>query len=236
MKKRGLALLLSLVMTITGIINMPLSAAAGTFSDEPLVFGVEYLSMTDEEGNWNEYELVVPADGTMKIWGVNDTDVSRFWAWCIEVLDEHGLWKEIYSSHHIGKYEDTARLQAGKKYRLSVRTGDCWGGRENENVRFRCNYTFTPAIGIKAASYNSGTAHVTFPGSRGIKGYEVKYKVKGTNEWKVESIVSDKTLNTDITGLVSGTYYYIKARAWTEDGYGHRYFSKWSKSKKVKVK
>lgn len=234
--RKGLAIFVAVAILISSLWNMPLGAKAGTFSNDPLVFGVEYLDMTDSEMNWNVYDLVIPANGYLTLGGTSDVSYSSAWAdlweWKIEKLDEHGLWERVYSENQgTGWTTSTAVLNSGEKYRFYIRATD-----ENCTTRFKVDYTFTPATGVKAASNKSGTVHVTFPGSRGIKGYEVKYKVKGTKEWKTESFASTTTLNTEISGLNSGTTYIVKARAWTEDGYGHRYFSKWSKSKKVKVK
>ncbi len=72
---------------------------------------------------------------------------------------------------------------------------------------------------------------------KGIKGYEIQYATdkKFTKNTKTVSINKAKTTSKTIKKLKSGKKYYVRIRTFTKKN-GEKVYSKWSKTKSVKLK
>ncbi len=88
----------------------------------------------------------------------------------------------------------------------------------------------TPKITVKAGKKQF---KVTYKKVKGAKGFEIRYRIKG--KWIKKSVKTKKTVTTTIKKLKKGKSYTVQIRAFVKQGKKTAY-SKWTKSKKVKIK
>ncbi len=75
---------------------------------------------------------------------------------------------------------------------------------------------------------------VTYKKVKGATGFQLKYKT-GKGKWKTKKYNAKKTTTKKIKKLKSGKKYIVKIRAFVKKG-NKTVYSKWAKSKKVKIK
>ena len=98
-------------------------------------------------------------------------------------------------------------------------------------------YITTPATSLSKLKKYKKAFKATWKKKSGIKGYQIQYAVnsKFTKSVKLSTVANKDTGSKKITGLKAKKTYYVRVRTYRVVK-GKTFYSKWSKTKKVKTK
>ncbi|WP_026493455.1 hypothetical protein [Butyrivibrio sp. XPD2002] len=192
--------------------------------------------------NTKYYEFHSDIDGKLRV-TVKATDTIKDF--------KVGIWKK--GEKNFLSDEDTKDLAKDKTYEkeLNVKAGDyriCIANNSGEaTAKFQIKAAVLTDKTTKirnAESPAKKTAKVTIKKAKKVDGYEVRFstskdfdknvKTKSVKAKKIE--FKDKKGTIEKSGLKSGKKYYVQVRTYVKEN-GVKYYSDWSKSKKIaKVK
>lgn len=247
--KKILSFLVCAVITFSllGIVDSE-KVKAADFTDDAIVFDVEYTQMLDgEKYSSDDYRLIIPTAGTLIVEGYIDEyspDYASNSHSCVNVYDEDKLnviGYEVFRNDTSKKkmHKWTIRLDEGE-YVIKISNsgesglGDYWC--LNVRYHYTFSFNFDSSADAKLSSPSKGSVKVTAPKGDKVNGFEVRYKKSGDKKWTTKTIETKKTLNEVIDGLASGKKYTFQVRKFVNDTYGYTYYSNWTKQQKVKVK
>ncbi len=203
----------------------------------------ETLKINEVEGFYKVYKIRSDIEGKMKISILAKEEVKDM---------EAAFWKkgdEKYIS-----LEETVTMEKGKtkENEFDVKEGDYYLLISNNDTNAEAKYQIKAAIKTtgkeskirNAESPAKKTAKVTIKKVKKVDGYEIRLstskdfdknvKTKSVKAKKIE--FKDKKGTIEKNGLKSGKKYYVQVRTYIKKN-GVKYYSEWSKSKKIaKVK
>ncbi len=228
MKKRllGMAAVLGLALGMSVLSTKSVKAA--DYTDEPLVFDVNYVGDyvgKYDKGEVDRYKLVVPSDGVVTIHCVDKSHYSLGCAF--ESTDKYGIvtressesaFNKVQYNLAEGEYVIVFYADFGSSY----------------NIIFE--YNFNSSTTAKLSSPAQGKIKVTAPKGGRVDGYEVRYKKKGAKDWTTKNVKTTKTLNKTFSGIAKKTTYIVQTRKYVKDSYGYTYYSDWTEEQTVTTK
>ena len=138
------------------------------------------------------------------------------------------------SSNSTVSWTDTT-VSAGHTYRYKIKAYKTYSGSTVYSTSYSSvkSITAKPAVPTiqSVSSTSAKTATVRWKAVSGASGYQVAYRTAG-GSWAYKTVTTSlKTL----TGLKSGSTYYVKVRAYTSYN-GTKVYSSWSSQKTITVK
>lgn len=234
MKKKYLSICLTVLMICTLMFSVPATANAADFTNEPIIYGIDYYTGYVGQDEVVDYKLVVPATGTITITGYYEKFGRSV---CVQIIDPEKV-KPIYSEYLHGR-DNSVALQ---EFKFTLEAGE-YCLRINSIDRFTCgdygfkvDYNFDSATKAKVTSPGTGKMKITAPKGSNVDGFEIRYKVSGASKWTYKKVEGNKTLNTIIKNLKSGKKYIVQTRKYVHDSYDYKYTSSWTKAQSVTIK
>ena len=136
-------------------------------------------------------------------------------------------------------------LAKGTDYTVSYSSNKAIGtatvtvtGAGNYKGTVSANFKIVPAkVTLSSVTAQSKAFVAQWVVQSGVSGYQLQYATSSdfASGKKTVSFASDSTYKGKVTGLIKGTTYYVKVRAYKEVG-GVKNYSSWSSVKSVTVK
>ena len=212
------------------------SVKALDFTDEPIIYGVEYTGSIDYKGT-DTFLLSVPAGGTLTVSGWCEATSSGYPGICLSIINEAGdiLMNEEFLVDNLerGKWVANTVNQSLEKGNYLIELYEAGGGAK---YAYTFTYSFDSSTNAKVSSPAKGKLKVTAPKGTNVDGFEVRYRVTGDKTWKTVSVATPKNLNKTFKDLKSGKKYEVQTRKYVSDSYGYKYYSAWTSKQKVTVK
>ena len=158
-----------------------------------------------------------------------DEDASGY------VLKVNGEVKEFAETATGYEYVENAKI--GKTYKFEVTPNASYKSLAAEGRTFKASVT--PKVTLKKAKIKKvkpakKALKVSWKKVANADGYRVYYKRAGKKA-QYKTVKGLKTLKKTLKKLTSNKQYKVKVQAWKKVD-GKKYFGKWSKAKKAKVK
>jgi hypothetical protein len=151
------------------------------------------------------------------------------------VFKVNGAVKEPTATATGFTYVDEA-AQVGETYKFEVRPYVLYKGQQVDGDLFKTSVVPEVKLSkgvIKKLKKGTQSFTVKWKKVSGASGYQVSYKLDKKTTKK--TVNGGNKLSLKVKDLTSGKKYTVKVRAWKKVN-GKKYYGKWSKAKKVKVK
>ena len=230
-KLLSIILATSLIMSVTFVSPFtPVSiVSAADFSDEAIIFDVEYTGKLIDPSENFTYNLNVPSYGTVTIGAYYQGASIRLHVYDTKGIELAYVWK--FSDEGKASYISIA-LEKGD-YSLVIEQAN---PNKTGAYYFTCTYQFNSSTNAKVSSPNTGELKVTAPKGDKVNAFEVRYKTSGDESWTVKTITTTKNLNETLTGLKKGAKYKVQTRKMVIDKYGYNHYSDWTEVQTVTIK
>ena len=176
----------------------------------------------------------------------------RAWSSTTNGWTTFARWNNTTDTTYIDGADANHKVYAGTRYQYGIKayfsrrldpvTNTYIGGNVGDNFNLGEGGPLKTTVRITTRTLNSVTAGtkqmtVKWGASSVFTGYQIKYATDANFTKNVKAIkISDpKTAQTVISGLTSGTTYYVTVRSYHEFN-GMTYFGEWSNAKSCKVK